>query len=180
VARTKDVCALSAGLFSYRFQGATTDRPNFGNLFLAALKHVYGDFAERRRVRASPSCRFAGAFFPPRFHRSPGAYARYGKRIQGETSISRRRFPAARLNLARAPLALPTSHEAIEEADLVDSDGPGLALHQRDSEFDDSENCAGGGGSREPRWSTLRLMTCARRNTHYTLASTFAAIGTTM
>ena len=63
VALSKDEALLSR-LFQYRFHAGRGLRGhNFGNLFLAALTHVTGDFAEAMRV-SSKVLAVRGRIFP--------------------------------------------------------------------------------------------------------------------
>ncbi|HWZ33063.1 MAG TPA: gluconeogenesis factor YvcK family protein, partial [Bryobacteraceae bacterium] len=120
VALAKDEALLSR-LFQYRFQaGRGLIGHNFGNLFLAALTHVTGDFAEAVRV-SSKVLAIRGRIFPSTLSNVHlVATLANGKRIQGETSISRSKIPIRKIELSpRGARPLPKAIEAIQEADLI-------------------------------------------------------------
>src|SRR6267378_2415178 len=120
VALSKDETLLSR-LFQYRFSaGHGLTGHNFGNLFLAALTHITGDFAEAVRV-SSKVLAIRGRIFPSTISNVHlVATLVNGKRIQGETSISRSKIPIRKIELSpRAARPLPKAIEAIEEADLI-------------------------------------------------------------
>src|SRR5260221_7798564 len=120
VALSKDETLLSR-LFQYRFSaGHGLIGHNFGNLFLAALTHVTGDFAEAVRV-SSRVLAIRGRIFPSTLSNVHlVATLANGKRIQGETSISRSKIPIRKIELSpRGPRPLPKAIEAIEVADLI-------------------------------------------------------------
>src|SRR5467141_3105518 len=100
VALSKDE-ALLARLFQYRFHaGRGLVGHNFGNLFLAALTHVTGDFAEAVRV-SSKVLAIRGRIFPSTISNVHlVATLVNGKRIQGETSISRSKIPIRKIELS--------------------------------------------------------------------------------
>jgi len=108
VALAKDEALLSR-LFQYRFQaGHGLTGHNFGNLFLAALTHVTGDFAgSGPRFEQSPCD--SRAHFPSTISNVHlVATLVNGKRIQGETSISRSKIPIRKIELSpRAARPLP-------------------------------------------------------------------------
>ncbi len=89
VALSKDE-ALMGRLFQYRFQaGRGLTGHNFGNLFLAALTHVTGDFTEAVRV-SSKVLAIRGRIFPSTLSNVHlHATLANGKRVRGETNISR-------------------------------------------------------------------------------------------
>src|SRR6516162_5862082 len=99
VALSKDEALLSR-LFQYRFQAGRGLRGhNFGNLFLAALTHVTGDFAEAVRV-SSKVLAIRGRIFPSTISNVHlVAKLANGKRVQGETRISGSKVPIRRLHL---------------------------------------------------------------------------------
>src|SRR6202163_2959671 len=92
--------ALLGRLFQYRFNsGRGLIGHNFGNLFLAALTHVTGDFAEAIRV-SSKVLAIRGRIFPSTISNVHlVATLVNGKRIQGETSISRSKIPIRKIEL---------------------------------------------------------------------------------
>src|SRR5215468_12080923 len=88
VALSKDE-ALMSRLFQYRFSaGNGLIGHNFGNLFLAALTHVTGDFAEAVRVSSSVLA-IRGRIFPSTLSNvTLKAVLENGKRVHGETRIT--------------------------------------------------------------------------------------------
>src|SRR5713226_9458445 len=113
--------ALLGRLFQYRFHaGRGLIGHNFGNLFLAALTHVTGDFAEAVRV-SSKVLAIRGRIFPSTISNvSLIATLQNGRKVHGETRITASRVPIHRLSLLpRNVRALPLAIEAIKEADLI-------------------------------------------------------------
>jgi len=113
--------ALLGHLFQYRFHaGRGLVGHNFGNLFLAALTHVTGDFAEAVRV-SSKVLAIRGRIFPSTVSNvSLVATLQGGRKVHGETRITASRTPIKRLSLLpRTARPLPKAVEAIEEADLI-------------------------------------------------------------
>jgi uncharacterized cofD-like protein len=113
--------ALLGRLFQYRFHaGRGLVGHNFGNLFLAALTHVTGDFAEAVRV-SSKILAIRGRIFPSTVSNvSLIATLEGGRRVHGETRITASRKPIRKLALfPRSARPLPKALEAIHEADLI-------------------------------------------------------------
>ncbi len=113
--------ALLGGLFQYRFHaGNGLVGHNFGNLFLAALTHVTGDFAEAVRV-SSKVLAIRGRIFPSTLSNvSLVATLRNGRKVNGETRISASKNPIKKLTLLpRTVRPLPKAIQAIEEANLI-------------------------------------------------------------
>src|SRR6201997_3470446 len=120
VALSKDE-ALLGRLFQYRFHaGRGLIGHNFGNLFLAALTHVTGDFTEAIRV-SSKVLAIRGRIFPSTVSNVHlVAKLENGRRVKGETNISRSKIPIRKLELnPRSPRPLPKAIDAIQEADLI-------------------------------------------------------------
>ncbi len=125
VALSQDQALLSR-LFQYRFRGESAlDGHSFGNLFLAALTGVTGDFAE--------AVELSSAILSTRGHIYPATTANVelearmddGSRVRGETAITGSQRRIVQLQLVPPdvqPLA-PTLH-AIAQADLI-TIGPG-------------------------------------------------------
>src|SRR5437660_8668878 len=106
--------ALLSHLFQYRFHaGRGLAGHNFGNLFLAALTHVTGDFAEAVRV-SSKVLAFRGRIFPSTISNIHlVATLENGKVVHGETRISASRVPIRKLALSSKNVrALPAALEA--------------------------------------------------------------------
>ena len=120
VALSKDE-ALLGRLFQYRFHaGRGLIGHNFGNLFLAALTHVTGDFTEAIRV-SSKVLAIRGRIFPSTLSNVHlVATLENGRIVHGETRITASKVPIAKLKLSsRAVRALPLAIEAIKQADLI-------------------------------------------------------------
>jgi uncharacterized cofD-like protein len=113
--------ALLGRLFQYRFHaGRGLTGHNFGNLFLAALTHVTGDFAEAVQV-SSKVLAIRGRIFPSTTANvTLDAVLENGKLIHGETNISASKVPIRRLHLnPRRVHAVPEAIEAIRHAHLI-------------------------------------------------------------
>lgn len=113
--------ALLSRLFQYRFHaGRGLVGHNFGNLFLAALTHVTGDFAEAVRV-SSKVLAIRGRIFPSTIANvTLEAVLENGKRVHGETSVTACRVPIRRLYLnPRRVRPVPEAIDAIRRADLI-------------------------------------------------------------
>src|SRR5439155_9767819 len=93
---------------------------NFGNLFLAALTHVTGDFVEAVRV-SSRVLAIRGRIFPSTVSNvTLEAILENGQRVHGETRITASRSPIRKLMLV--PRNVPPIAEAIEairNSDLI-------------------------------------------------------------
>src|SRR3990172_8200784 len=92
--------ALLGRLFQYRFaSGNGLKGHSFGNLFLAALSHVTGDFTRAVRV-SSEGLAIRGRIFPSTNQLvSLEAVLENGKRVAGEARISRSRTRIRRVRL---------------------------------------------------------------------------------
>ncbi len=113
--------ALLARLFQYRFaSGKGLKGHSFGNLFLAALSHVTGDFMRAVRVSCEVLA-IRGRIFPSTNQLvSLEATLANGRRVAGESRISRSRTPIRRVRLVPANVRpLPGVLEAISRADLI-------------------------------------------------------------
>jgi uncharacterized cofD-like protein len=113
--------ALLGRLFQYRFHaGRGLVGHNFGNLFLAALTHVTGDFAEAVRL-SSKILAIRGQIFPSTVSNvSLTATLVDGTRVHGETRITASRKAIRKVALSpRSARPLPKAVEAIQEADLI-------------------------------------------------------------
>jgi uncharacterized cofD-like protein len=125
VALSEDEGLLSR-LFQYRFDaGKGLKGHSFGNLFLTALTHVTGDFAQAVKV-SSEVLAIYGRIFPST-QGNIGLRARMtdGSWVEGETKISRTRRRIEQLELVPAKAKpLQATIAAIAEADLI-SFGPG-------------------------------------------------------
>jgi uncharacterized cofD-like protein len=124
VALSEDEHLLSK-LFQFRFEHGDLEGHSFGNLFVAALSHITGDFAQAVQM-SSQILAARGKIFP-----STNANVRLaaqmedGSVVRGETNItaSKRSIVELRLEPATAD-PLPETLEAIANADLITL-GPG-------------------------------------------------------
>jgi uncharacterized cofD-like protein len=113
--------ALLGRLFQYRFHAGRGLRGHsFGNLFLTALSHVTGDFAEAVRLSGEVLA-IRGRIFPTTLENvSLEAVMTDGKVVSGETRIAKCGKKIRRLRLRpRHVLPLPEVLEAIQQADLI-------------------------------------------------------------
>jgi uncharacterized cofD-like protein len=113
--------ALLSRLFQYRFpRGPGLGGHSFGNLFLAALTGVTGDFAEAVRL-SSEVLAIRGRIFPSTTDSVRlDAQLDDGRWVRGETRISRSARPIRRVRLRpRRVRPLPEVLEAIHRADLI-------------------------------------------------------------
>ena len=117
---------LLARLFAYRFRsGNGLGGHNFGNLFLAALTDVTGDFAHAVQL-ASKILATRGRIYPATTSNAT-LVARMddGSEVRGETNITASRQRIAELMIEPPDAAaLPETLDAIERADLI-TVGPG-------------------------------------------------------
>jgi uncharacterized cofD-like protein len=120
VALSQDEALLSR-LFQYRFQSAGSLKGHsFGNLFLAALTNVTGDFPEAVRL-CSEVLAIRGRIFPATSQLvTLKAELASGRVVRGETRISRSRERIRRVHL-EPPHVRPLAGalEAIRQADLI-------------------------------------------------------------
>jgi len=113
--------ALLGRLFQYRFHSGSGLRGHsFGNLFLTALTHVTGDFAEAVRVSGEVLA-IRGRIFPATLENvTLEAVMKDGKTVSGETHIVKSGKKIRRLRLRpRRVNPLPEVLEAIARADLI-------------------------------------------------------------
>lgn len=113
--------ALLGRLFQYRFQAGRGLRGHsFGNLFLTALTHVTGDFAEAVRVSGEVLA-IRGRIFPATLENvSLEALMNDGNVVRGETKIAKTGGKIRRLSLRpRRVSPLPEVLEAIRQANLI-------------------------------------------------------------
>lgn len=125
IALSEDSTLLSQ-LFRYRFRGSgELGGHSFGNLFLAALTEVTGDFTEAVRL-SSEVLASKGHIFPATISDVRlVAELSDGSVVRGETQISASRVPIRRLRLEPEQcLPLPQALKAIRAADVITL-GPG-------------------------------------------------------
>ncbi len=169
--------ALLGRLFQYRFHaGRGLVGHNFGNLFLAALTHVTGDFAEAVRV-SSKILAIRGQIFPSTTSNiSLVATLEDGRRVHGETSITASRKRIKRLALSpRSARPLPKAIEAIREADLILL-GPGSLYTSILPNLLIPEIANAIANSKAPRVYVANLMTQPGETSGYALADHLKAI----
>jgi uncharacterized cofD-like protein len=125
IALSEDSTLLSR-LFRYRFRGSgELGGHSFGNLFLAALAEVTGDFVEAVRL-SSEVLASKGHIFPATINDVRlVAELENGQVVHGETQITAARSPIRRLRLEPEQcLPLPQTMAAINAADVI-TVGPG-------------------------------------------------------
>jgi uncharacterized cofD-like protein len=169
--------ALLGRLFQYRFHaGRGLIGHNFGNLFLAALTHVTGDFAEAVRV-SSKVLAIRGRIFPSTVSNvSLVATLEGGRKVHGETRITASRRPIKKLMLLpRTVRPLPKALEAIQEADLILL-GPGSLYTSILPNLLIPEIANAIAKSKAPRVYVANLMTQAGETAGYALADHLRAI----
>jgi uncharacterized cofD-like protein len=116
---------LLTRLFQYRFESdGDLSGHSFGNLFLAALTGVTGDFVEAIKV-SSEVLAIKGRIFPSTMEDvSLVAELEDGRIVRGETKIVEARSPIKRLSLSHDCRPLPETLDAIKHADVI-TIGPG-------------------------------------------------------
>ena len=117
---------LLVKLFSHRFRsGDALEGHSFGNLFVAALAEVTGDFAHAIQL-ASQILATRGRIFPvTTANATLVAHMTDGSIVRGETSITASHHRIAELQLDPPDAAaMPETLHAIESADLI-TVGPG-------------------------------------------------------
>ncbi|HEU4595574.1 MAG TPA: uridine diphosphate-N-acetylglucosamine-binding protein YvcK [Pyrinomonadaceae bacterium] len=125
VALSEDSTLLSR-LFQYRFRGdGHLGGHSFGNLFLAALTEVTGDFVEAVRL-SSEVLASKGRIYPATLNDVHlVAELEDGGTVRGETNITASRSPVRRLRLEPEHcLPLPEALSAVRAADVI-TVGPG-------------------------------------------------------
>jgi uncharacterized cofD-like protein len=176
VALSKDE-ALLGRLFQYRFHaGRGLAGHNFGNLFLAALTHITGDFAEAIRV-SSRVLAIRGRIFPSTVSNVHlVAELANGRVVHGETRITASREPIKRVSLsANSVKPFPAVIEAINEADLIIL-GPGSLYTSILPNLLIPEIAAAMAKSTAPRVYIANLMTQPGETTQYSQADHLRAI----
>jgi uncharacterized cofD-like protein len=124
VALSEDEHLLSR-LFQYRFELGDLEGHSFGNLFLAALNGISGDFAEAVKISAKILATRGRIFPATTTHASLAAQMDDGSMVRGETNITASKRSIVELMLEPAEAhPLPETMEAIAKADLI-TIGPG-------------------------------------------------------
>jgi uncharacterized cofD-like protein len=117
---------LLSRLFTHRFRGGDALKGhNFGNLFVAALTEITGDFAQAIQL-SSKILATRGRIYPATTANTTlVAQVDDGELVRGETNITASRKRIVELTLDPPnPSPLPETLEAIERADLI-TVGPG-------------------------------------------------------
>jgi uncharacterized cofD-like protein len=121
---------LLSRLFRHRFSAGETGDPgleghSFGNLFVAALAEITGDFAQAIKL-SSQVLATRGRIYPSTTTNvALAARMEDGSIVQGETNITASKLRIARLLLEPATAEpMPETLDAIEHADLITL-GPG-------------------------------------------------------
>ncbi|MDQ2834647.1 MAG: YvcK family protein [Acidobacteriota bacterium] len=124
VALSEDEHLLSK-LFQFRFEHGDLEGHSFGNLFVAALSHITGDFAQAVQM-SSQILATRGRIFPStNTNVALSAEMDDGSLVRGETNITASRRSIVELRLEPATAGpLPETLEAIANADLITL-GPG-------------------------------------------------------
>src|SRR5580698_5802973 len=124
VALSEDEHLLSQ-LFQYRFSQGDLEGHNFGNLFVAALSGITGDFAHAVHLSSQILATRGNIFPSTTANATLTARMEDGSLVQGETSITASHKTIAELMLSPADAApLPDTLDAIATADLITL-GPG-------------------------------------------------------
>ncbi|MBJ7455367.1 MAG: YvcK family protein [Thermoleophilia bacterium] len=111
--------SLMGRLFQHRFEGGDLTGHSFGNLFLAALTDLTGNF-DLAIQECSRVLKIRGSVLPSTLAQiSLWAERADGSRICGESAITSGDGPCRRVWLEPEPVAHPPSLEAIADADLV-------------------------------------------------------------
>ncbi len=146
---------LISQLFRHRFRtGGELVGHNFGNLFVAALAEMTGDFGNAIRLAAEVLAT-RGHIYPATFSNvTLSARMVDGSEVRGETNITKSRVPIAELKLD-PPEAdpLPETLEAIQQAES-DHYWSGFALYQPDHEPAGEGYSRGSGECARERGST--------------------------
>jgi uncharacterized cofD-like protein len=116
---------LLAKLFQYRFDQGTLDGHSFGNLFVAALSEITGDFAQAVQM-SSQILATRGRIYPAtNTNVTLSARMDSGDLVEGETNITANPHRIVELMLSPADAKpLPGALDAIASADLITL-GPG-------------------------------------------------------
>jgi uncharacterized cofD-like protein len=124
VALSEDEHLLSK-LFQFRFEHGDLEGHSFGNLFVAALSHITGDFAQAVQM-SSQILATRGKIFPStNTNVNLAAEMDDGSIVRGETNITASKHSIVELRLEPAAAdPLPETMEAIANADLITL-GPG-------------------------------------------------------
>jgi uncharacterized cofD-like protein len=116
---------LLAKLFQYRFDQGDLEGHSFGNLFVAALSHITGDFAQAVQM-SSQILATRGRIYPAtNTNVTLAARMHDGSVVKGETNITASKLSILELMLEPATAEpLPGTLDAIANADLITM-GPG-------------------------------------------------------
>jgi len=117
---------LIARLFRHRFRsGAGLEGHSFGNLFVAALSEMTGDFAQAIRLAAEILATRGHIYPATTANVTLAALMEDGEMVRGETNITASRKHIVELSMEPPDAApMPETLQAIEHADLI-TIGPG-------------------------------------------------------
>jgi uncharacterized cofD-like protein len=117
---------LISQLFRHRFRsGAGLEGHSFGNLFVAALSEMTGDFAQAIRLAAEILATRGHIYPATTADVSLTAHMDNGEIVRGETNITASKQRIMQLSMEPADAApMPETLDAIEHADLI-TVGPG-------------------------------------------------------
>ena len=146
VALSEDEALLSK-LFQHRFQkGSGLEGHSFGNLFLAALTSITGDFAEAVRL-SSEILLTRGRIYPATMSNVElEALFEDQTRVRGETRITASKGKIRELVPGASRRGAAGPHAGGHRARRPDHDRPGIAVHQPDSELTGARNSRGYSG----------------------------------
>ena len=156
---------LLAQLFGHRFRaGGALQGHNFGNLFVAALTEITGDFALAIEL-ASKVLATRGRIYPvTTANATLVARMNDGSLVRGETNINASHKGIAELMLDPPdPVPLPETVEAIERADLI-TIGPGSLYTSLITNLLVRDLCSALVGARGVRVFVCNLMTEANES----------------
>lgn len=113
--------ALLAKLFQYRFDSGRGLRGHsFGNLFLTALTHITGDFAQAIALSSEILATYGKLYPSTAENVSLEAKLEDGSKLVGESNISKSKSPIRSVSIKpKHCKPLPETLRAIEQADLI-------------------------------------------------------------
>jgi uncharacterized cofD-like protein len=124
VALSEDEHLLSK-LFQFRFEHGDLEGHSFGNLFVAALSHITGDFAQAVQMSSQILATRGNIFPSTNTNVTLAAMMNDGSLVRGETNITASKQSIVELMLDPSTAdPLPETLEAIANADLITL-GPG-------------------------------------------------------
>ncbi|MBI2251444.1 MAG: YvcK family protein [Armatimonadetes bacterium] len=113
--------SLMSELFQYRFSnGKSLEGHNFGNLFLAAMTNISGDF-DKAIKHSSKILAIRGKVYPITLNNTLlCAEFHNGELVQGESNISKSKIPIKKIFLKPSDCEVyPSVLQAIKDADII-------------------------------------------------------------